>query len=184
MMMDRHLAKLPTVIAELSDLIHRTRTLATLLVSRSATMYQGSHRLYMLRRGSFYGGSMCIYRKLNTLSKKYEQTVETVMNAFRGRALDVQLRELSIARHCEAQLLARESRAMEYQLSANSALSVIVARVSQRLRKVIRSMNGETRHHLRILITSVNRFGCQWWGQSARVVGCDGRLGLGCRAGM
>ncbi|TDL17834.1 hypothetical protein BD410DRAFT_793870 [Rickenella mellea] len=165
---DEHLAKLATVISELSDQIHRTRTLATLLVSKSASIKsQAVHSTtgFVLRRFNVHlsqdeynvelekmNSSLATEnhslqhdnKQLNTLLKEYEQTLETVMSAFRGRALDVQLRELSIARHYEAQLLARESRSMEDQLSANSALSVIVARVSQRLRKVIRSMNGET----------------------------------------
>lgn len=46
-------------------------------------------------------------------------------------------------RHYESLLLARETGSIEDQLEANSSVSLVLARVSQLLRMVARSMGGE-----------------------------------------
>ncbi|KAH9480510.1 hypothetical protein JR316_0007110 [Psilocybe cubensis] len=82
-------------------------------------------------------------KQLNTLIKEYEQTLETLMSAFRTRAQHVQERELSLIREYEAKLLAREEENAESSLDSSTAISNSLVRLSHLLRQVLRSQNGE-----------------------------------------
>jgi len=82
-------------------------------------------------------------KQLNALIKEYEQTLETLMSAFRNRAQDVQERELSLIREYEAKLLAREEENAEKELDASTAMSNSLVRLSHLLRQVLRVQNGE-----------------------------------------
>ncbi|KAF9046425.1 hypothetical protein BJ165DRAFT_1527521 [Panaeolus papilionaceus] len=82
-------------------------------------------------------------KQLNALIKEYEQTLESLMSAFRNRAQDVQERELSLIREYEAKLLAREEENANKDLYASMAISNSLVRLSHLLRQVLRSQNGE-----------------------------------------
>ncbi|KDR82697.1 hypothetical protein GALMADRAFT_134270 [Galerina marginata CBS 339.88] len=82
-------------------------------------------------------------KQLNALIKEYEQTLETLMSAFRNRAQDVQERELSLIRDYEAKLLAREEENAQKDLDSSTAISNSLVRLSHLLRQVLRSQNGE-----------------------------------------
>ncbi|PPR05352.1 hypothetical protein CVT24_007966 [Panaeolus cyanescens] len=82
-------------------------------------------------------------KQLNALIKEYEQTLESLMSAFRNRAQDVQERELSLIREYEAKLLAREEENANKDLYASMAISNSLIRLSHLLRQVLRSQNGE-----------------------------------------
>ncbi|KAI0317659.1 hypothetical protein OF83DRAFT_1292101 [Amylostereum chailletii] len=69
-------------------------------------------------------------KQLNALIKEYETTLETVMDQFRNRAHEVQENELSLIRTYETQLLARESASLAAALSASSATSASLTRLS------------------------------------------------------
>lgn len=82
-------------------------------------------------------------KQLGTIIKEYEQTLETLMSTFRTRAHEVQERELTLIREFEAQLLTAEEATGEVELSASTALSSSLARISYALRQLLRMQNGE-----------------------------------------
>ncbi|KAF9527591.1 hypothetical protein CPB83DRAFT_393453 [Crepidotus variabilis] len=86
-------------------------------------------------------------KQLNALIKEYEQTLETLMSAFRNRAVnqqDVQERELSLIRDFEAKLLAREEENATRDLLQTSSISNSLVRLSHLLRQILRAQNGES----------------------------------------
>lgn len=101
-------------------------------------------------------------KQLSLLLKEYEQTMETVMSKFRNHAvstfslfrhssrfdrnsqLAAQQHELTLTRHYEALLLSRETSAMNSELTANSNISASLQRLSQNLRLLMRSVEGES----------------------------------------
>ncbi|KAF8133733.1 hypothetical protein EV363DRAFT_1258146 [Boletus edulis] len=82
-------------------------------------------------------------KQLGVLIKEYEQTLESVMGAFRTRARDVQEHELALIREYEARLLAKESENLLRVLSSTIAESISLGRVSAALRSLLRVVNGE-----------------------------------------
>ncbi|KAH8824892.1 hypothetical protein DL96DRAFT_1500342 [Flagelloscypha sp. PMI_526] len=82
-------------------------------------------------------------KQLNVLIKEYEQGLEVVMSDFRNRAQDVQSRELSLIRHYEEQLLAKEEEFSSKDLARNTAISESLSRMSTALRCALRSIGGE-----------------------------------------
>jgi hypothetical protein len=101
-------------------------------------------------------------KQLNTLIKEYEQTLETLMSAFRTRAVslhtwftfvanvcviqrDVQDHELSLIRDYEAKLLVQEEEDATQELVTSTAVSRSLARLSHSLRQLMRSLGGEDR---------------------------------------
>ncbi|KAF5360729.1 hypothetical protein D9756_004782 [Leucocoprinus leucothites] len=82
-------------------------------------------------------------KQLSSLIKEYEQTLESVMSAFRNRARDVQERELSLIREYETKLLSREEENATQELVANTALSASLSRLSNVLRGLLRTESGE-----------------------------------------
>lgn len=101
-------------------------------------------------------------KQLGILIREYEQTVETAMSAFRTRAVsvsladstetrarsdswqhDVQEHELGLVREYEARLLSKESENLLCALTASAGESESLGRISQALRSLMRSLNGE-----------------------------------------
>lgn len=99
-------------------------------------------------------------KQLGVLIKEYEQTLESVMGAFRTRAVrdllpsrmlyliffvqrDVQEHELALIREYEARLLAKESENLLCALSSTTAESISLGRLSATLRSLFRVLNGE-----------------------------------------
>lgn len=102
-------------------------------------------------------------KQLNSLLKEYEQTLDTVMSTFRKHAVssgnlkcpfktyaksselqhDVQLKELETIKLYEQLLLELETRSLDTQLVADTAVSVLITKCSRLLRMVLRLMGGE-----------------------------------------
>ncbi|KAG8928316.1 hypothetical protein FRC01_006131 [Tulasnella sp. 417] len=82
-------------------------------------------------------------KQLNTLLKEYEQTLETVMSKFRNQAHAAQQHELTLTRHYESLLLARESSVMSQDLEEATKVSLSLSRLSHYIRQAIRASNGE-----------------------------------------
>ncbi|KAH7885338.1 hypothetical protein F5I97DRAFT_1810686 [Phlebopus sp. FC_14] len=82
-------------------------------------------------------------KQLGTLIREYEQTLESVMSAFRTRARDVQEHELALIRDYESKLLAKESENLLRVLSGSTAESASLGRISATLRHLMRVINGE-----------------------------------------
>ncbi|KAG2362102.1 hypothetical protein BDR07DRAFT_1285451 [Suillus spraguei] len=82
-------------------------------------------------------------KQLGALIREYEQTLESVMSAFRTRARDVQEHELALIREYESKLIARESEDLLRALSASTAQSAALGRISNTLRHLMRVLNGE-----------------------------------------
>ncbi|KAG1852081.1 hypothetical protein C8R48DRAFT_725199 [Suillus tomentosus] len=82
-------------------------------------------------------------KQLGALIREYEQTLESVMSAFRTRARDVQDHELALIREYESKLIARESEDLLRALSASTAQSAGLGRISKTLRHFMRVLNGE-----------------------------------------
>ncbi|EIN12550.1 hypothetical protein PUNSTDRAFT_97325 [Punctularia strigosozonata HHB-11173 SS5] len=82
-------------------------------------------------------------KQLGALIKEYEQTLENVMDAFRKRAHEVQVRELSLIREYEARLMDREDAELGAALGASAAVSQSVGRMSRLLRRALRAAQGE-----------------------------------------
>ncbi|KAF9221008.1 hypothetical protein BS17DRAFT_786344 [Gyrodon lividus] len=82
-------------------------------------------------------------KQLGALIREYEQTLESVMSAFRTRARDVQEHELALIREYESRLLAKESENLLRALSSTTAESISLGRISATLRGLMRILNGE-----------------------------------------
>ncbi|THG96946.1 hypothetical protein EW026_g4971 [Hermanssonia centrifuga] len=82
-------------------------------------------------------------RQLSSLLKEYEQTMETVMAKFRNHAMAAQQHELTLTRHYENLLLARESSSMQEDLSNNTTIADSLQRLSESLHALLHSMAGE-----------------------------------------
>ncbi|EJD03541.1 uncharacterized protein FOMMEDRAFT_82134 [Fomitiporia mediterranea MF3/22] len=82
-------------------------------------------------------------RQLGMLLKEYEQTLETVMSKFRSHALAAQQHELTMTRHYESLLVARESSSMNSELSNSTQTNASLQRLAQSLRLLLRSLAGE-----------------------------------------
>jgi regulator of replication initiation timing len=104
-------------------------------------------------------------KQLNSLLKEYEQTLETVMSKFRNQAVPLipirscnyflitsefslhqhaaQQHELTLTRHYEGLLLARETNELNQELQSSTQISMSATRLSQLLRRTLRSVGGE-----------------------------------------
>ncbi|EGO05262.1 hypothetical protein SERLA73DRAFT_157852 [Serpula lacrymans var. lacrymans S7.3] len=82
-------------------------------------------------------------KQLSLLLKEYETTMETIMTKFRNHALAAQQHELTLTRHYETLLLARESQTLSSDLSSETNVSIALHRLSKHLRSLLRSMAGE-----------------------------------------
>lgn len=82
-------------------------------------------------------------KQLGLLLKEYETTLETIMGKFRTHALAAQRHELTLTRHYESLLQARESHAMSTDLSASTSVAQSVQRLAHHLRCLLRAMAGE-----------------------------------------
>jgi hypothetical protein len=101
-------------------------------------------------------------KQLGALIKDYEQTLETLMSAFRTKAVcrptfpiafvsddwlifqrDVQEHELSLVREYEEKLLTREEATATQELAHSLAISQSFARLSNSMRSYTRAFGGE-----------------------------------------
>ncbi|KZT27550.1 hypothetical protein NEOLEDRAFT_1060281 [Neolentinus lepideus HHB14362 ss-1] len=82
-------------------------------------------------------------KQLSQLLKEYEQTMDTVMQKFRGHAQAAQMHELTLTRHYETLILSRETHTLHTDLSANSTAAHSLQRLSETLRALMRSLQGE-----------------------------------------
>jgi len=82
-------------------------------------------------------------RQLSVLLKEYEQTMETIMSKFRSHAMAAQQHELTLTRHYESLIAARENSLLNSDLSANTTVSHSLQRISENLRGLLRTLAGE-----------------------------------------
>ncbi|KIJ17724.1 hypothetical protein PAXINDRAFT_167699 [Paxillus involutus ATCC 200175] len=82
-------------------------------------------------------------KQLGVLIREYEQTLESVMSAFRTRARDVQEHELALIREYESRVLVKESENLLRALASTTAESISLGRISSTLRDLMRILNGE-----------------------------------------
>lgn len=82
-------------------------------------------------------------RRLSELLKEYESTMDTIMSKFRNHALAAAQHELTLTRHYERLIYARETSSMHTDVSNNTNIAVSVHRLGQLLRALTRSMAGE-----------------------------------------
>ncbi|XAO25050.1 hypothetical protein I312_103859 [Cryptococcus bacillisporus CA1280] len=82
-------------------------------------------------------------KQLNALLKEYEQTLETVMNKFRGVAHSSQQHDLSLHSYYTALLQTLQTAHFSAQLHDSTSLSLLLNRLSTLLRSALRSMQGE-----------------------------------------
>ncbi|KAJ7597303.1 hypothetical protein C8J56DRAFT_919714 [Mycena floridula] len=83
-------------------------------------------------------------KQLSVLLKEYEGTMDTIMTKFRNHALAAQQHELTLTRHYEALLLARESQGVSSDLTFSTNTSHSLQRLCVHLRNLLRSMAGES----------------------------------------
>lgn len=82
-------------------------------------------------------------KQLSVLLKEHEQAVESIMNTFRHHAHTAQLKEMQITRYYEQLLAAKEDLYAKRRLTSETNQSETLAKVSNLLRKALRSSNGE-----------------------------------------
>ncbi|KAG8764223.1 hypothetical protein FRC11_011239 [Ceratobasidium sp. 423] len=82
-------------------------------------------------------------KQLNSLLKEYETTLETVMTKFRNQAHAAQQHELNLTRHYETMILQLQAQTQAVVLNASTNHSQAVSRLSNLLRLLLRSFNGE-----------------------------------------
>ncbi|KAG6337315.1 hypothetical protein ID866_1777 [Astraeus odoratus] len=164
---DSDIVRLLNTIQELSDQLSRNRTHAISLHSTaSAVKTQATHSQtgFVLRRFNLdkskeeYDAELermnCSLslenftlqhdnKQLGVVIREYEQTLESVMSAFRTRARDVQEHELALIREYESKLLARESENLHRALISSTTESASLGRISSALRTLMRVINGE-----------------------------------------
>ncbi|KAI6030537.1 hypothetical protein F5J12DRAFT_801154 [Pisolithus orientalis] len=164
---DSELVRLLSTIQELSEQLSQNRSLATSLYTTTGTVKtQATHAQtgFVLRRfnldktkeaydaelqrmnASLVSDNQNLQhdnKQLGILIREYEQTLESVMSAFRTRARDVQEHELAFIRDYESKLLKKESENLLRALTTSTSESVSLARMSRALRKLMRLLNGE-----------------------------------------
>lgn len=82
-------------------------------------------------------------KQLSMLLKEYEQTMDTVMTKFRNHALAAQQHELTLRRHYETLWLSRAAVSVNGDIASNSHISESLHRLTENLRKLLRSLGGE-----------------------------------------
>ncbi|EAU92312.2 hypothetical protein CC1G_00531 [Coprinopsis cinerea okayama7 len=82
-------------------------------------------------------------KQLSMLLKEYETTLETIMNKFRTHALAAQQHELTLTRHYESLLLARDSHSLSTDLTSSTSIMQSLQRLAHHLRALLRTMAGE-----------------------------------------
>lgn len=87
-------------------------------------------------------------KQLSLLLKEYESTMDTIMAKFRNHALAAQQHELTLTRHYEGLLLARESQMSSNDLALSINTHQSLHRLSHSLRNLLRSMAGENPSNL------------------------------------
>ncbi|KAH7922030.1 hypothetical protein BV22DRAFT_1049187 [Leucogyrophana mollusca] len=164
---DQDLVRLLSLITELSEQLTQNRSISISLHSSAGNVKnQATHAQtgFVLRRfnldkpkdaynaelermnASLSAENQTLQRdnkQLISLIKEYEQTLENVMSAFRTRARDVQEHELALIREYESKLLVRESEGATRDLAFSTAHSEALTRISNALRRLMRSVQGE-----------------------------------------
>ncbi|KAF8956083.1 hypothetical protein BDZ97DRAFT_1672209 [Flammula alnicola] len=82
-------------------------------------------------------------KQLSLLLKEYESTMDTIMTKFRNHALAAQQHELTLTRHYEALLIARDSQSLSSDLVSNTNMSQSIQRLCHYLRGLLKTMAGE-----------------------------------------
>ncbi|KAF8337562.1 uncharacterized protein EI90DRAFT_3043369 [Cantharellus anzutake] len=82
-------------------------------------------------------------KQINSLLKEYEQTLETVMAKFRAQAHATQRHELTLTRHYESLLQARENNSLNQDLGLSVSTFESLTKISDLLRRALRSLSGE-----------------------------------------
>ncbi|CUA72175.1 hypothetical protein RSOLAG22IIIB_00838 [Rhizoctonia solani] len=82
-------------------------------------------------------------KQLNSLLKEYETTLDTVMTKFRNQAHAAQQHELNLTRHYETMIIQLQAQTQAVVLNASTNHSQAVSRLSNLLRLLLRSFNGE-----------------------------------------
>jgi hypothetical protein len=82
-------------------------------------------------------------RQLGVLLKEYESTMETIMSKFRNHSLAAQQHELTLTRHYETLLSARENQTSSTDQTIASNRNRAINRLSHYLRGLLRSLAGE-----------------------------------------
>ncbi|KAG5340506.1 hypothetical protein C0989_001413 [Termitomyces sp. Mn162] len=91
-------------------------------------------------------------KQLSHLLKEYETTMETIMSKFRNHAahrrlitaqLAAQRHELTLTRHYETLLQARETQSMSSDLLSSTETAQVLLRLSHHLCRLLRSMAGD-----------------------------------------
>ncbi|KIY46316.1 hypothetical protein FISHEDRAFT_12364, partial [Fistulina hepatica ATCC 64428] len=82
-------------------------------------------------------------RQLSMLLKEFESSLQTIMTKFRNHTLAAQQHELTLTRHYESLILARETPALgiDPSTAANNACSL--QRLVANLRNLVRALSGE-----------------------------------------
>ncbi|KAF7794339.1 hypothetical protein EIP86_005473 [Pleurotus ostreatoroseus] len=82
-------------------------------------------------------------RQLTGLLREYEQTMETIMDKFRGHAIAAQQHALTLTRHYENLLMTRANMSMQADYTTNPAVTSSLQRLSESLHALLHSMSGE-----------------------------------------
>ncbi|KAF8628270.1 hypothetical protein AX15_004038 [Amanita polypyramis BW_CC] len=82
-------------------------------------------------------------KQLNMLLKEYETTVETVMSKFRNHALAAQRHELTLTRHYEVLIHARETHAQSFDITSSIQTAQSLHRITFLLRSLLKCLSGE-----------------------------------------
>jgi len=151
--MDNDLLRLWALVAELSDQLNNNRAMTAALQAQ-ANQVKGqaihSGTGFVLRRFNtdltkVLENQTLLHenKQLSSLLKEYEQTLETVMAKFRAQAHAAQQHELTLTRHYESLLVARESNTLNQDLILSSSSAESLARLSRLIRMTLRSLAGE-----------------------------------------
>ncbi|KAF9532111.1 hypothetical protein CPB83DRAFT_738607, partial [Crepidotus variabilis] len=82
-------------------------------------------------------------KQLSLLLKEYENTMDNIMSKFRNHALAAQQHELTLTRHYETLLVARDTQSLASNLLNNPNAAHSLYRLTQHLRGLLKSMTGE-----------------------------------------
>jgi len=82
-------------------------------------------------------------KQMSLLLKEYESTLETVMGKFRTHALAAQQHELTLTRHYEALLMARDAHQVTTDFISSTNMAQSIQRLGHHLRCLLRTMAGE-----------------------------------------
>ncbi|OWT38688.1 hypothetical protein J008_04008 [Cryptococcus neoformans] len=165
--LEEELLRLWSLVGELSEQLSNNRALVTQLKARAENVKGQAVHVgtgFPLRRFNLdisneefhseleaFGSHLVLEnqqlqhenKQLNALLKEYEQTLETVMNKFRGVAHSSQQHDLSLHSYYTSLLQTLQTAHSSAQLHDSTSLSLLLNRLSTLLRSALRSMQGE-----------------------------------------